>query len=377
MDGKSFNRVVVHRSSLKNNYLYIKEISGEDVVPVMAMVKADGYGHGMVEAARSFAQAGCDLFGVAELREGVLLRENGIKGTIYVTLGFDPMDAELFFIHNLVPVIYSLEGAAALDKKAEEVGCKIDVHIKIDTGMGRLGLLPVDFPSFYETVSAFGHLRIAGIMSHFPEADIADSGSTKSAIKEFEKLETFLLQKGEGICHIANSGAVLNFPDAKFDMVRAGIALYGYNPAGSEPVQRSASGKTLIPAMELKTKVLQVKSINAGTGVSYGHTHITTRETRLAVLPVGYEDGYSRLLSNRGRVLIRGHIAPVLGRVCMNMCMVDVTDIEGVKPGDEVVLLGVSGDNVIDADEIAGKIDSISYEVLCKIGNNNTREYRE
>jgi alanine racemase len=376
MDDRSFNRVIVRTAALENNFLYIKELAGEDV-PVMAMVKADGYGHGMVIAAKAFARAGCEIFGVAELREGVLLRRNGISGDIYVTIGFDPADVELFFSYNLKPVIYSLEGAAALDRQADILGVEVDVQIKLDTGMGRLGLLPEDFAVFQEEVAAYGNLRIAGIMSHFPESDLAGSSSTRSAIAKFERLCTQLSKESDGICHIANSGAVLNFPDAKFDMVRAGIALYGYNPAGPEPVQKTLSGRTLIPAMEMRSRVLQVKSMEAGTGISYGHTYVTKRKTRLAILPVGYEDGYSRQLSNSGRVLIRGQFAPVLGRVCMNMCMVDVTDIDGVQAGDEVVLIGRSGEYGIDADDIAGEINSISYEVLCKIGNNNNREYRE
>lgn len=375
MSDKSFNRIKIDCAKLENNYRIIRDCSGAKT-PLMAMVKADAYGHGMIKAAEAFGRAGCDIFGVAELREGVLLRKAGVRGEIYVTIGFDEADAELFFEHRLTPVIYSHASARALSTKATALGREIGVHVKVDTGMGRLGLPPDELPGFLDSVSHLSGVKISGIMSHFAESDNPQSQSARRAIETFSATCRVLKSKYSGICHIANSGGVLNFPDAHYDMVRAGIALYGYHPAGGNR-KVSRRGQNLLPAMTFHTRVLQVKTVPAGTGISYGHTYTTERSTRIATLPVGYEDGYSRLLSNRGQVLIRGQRAQVCGRICMNMCMVDVTHIDSVAPGDEVVLLGCQGKDKISADDIAAAMGSISYEVLCLLGNTNKKEYIE
>lgn len=342
----------------------------------MAMVKADGYGHGMVMAAKAFERAGCRTFGVAELREAVLLRQAGMRGDIYVTIGFAEEDAGLIFQYQLTPVIYSYAAAQALSTNAVALGQEIGVHVKIDSGMSRLGLFPAEMPMFLDAVSCLPGIKIAGIMSHFPESDNPASRSTADNFQLFAEACRELKNRFNGICHIANSGAVLNFPATYCDMVRCGIALYGYHPAGRvTPGDEKAAD--LLPVMSFTSRILQVKTLPAGTGVSYGHTFLTHKQSRIAVVPVGYEDGYSRILSNRGHVLVHGYPAPLLGRICMNMCMIDVKDIEGVQPGDEVVLLGRQGSGNITADDIAEKMGSISYEVLCLLGNNNQREYIE
>lgn len=375
MSDNSFNRIRIDCAKLENNYRVIKDFAGSRA-PVMAMVKAEAYGHGMIRAAEAFGRAGCDLFGVAELREGVSLRKAGVRGEIYVTIGFDAADAELFFQHQLTPVIYSHAAACALSTKATALGREIGVHVKVDTGMGRLGLHPEDLPGFFESLSNLDGVKIAGIMSHFAESDDPDSLSTRQAMQTFSATCRELKSNYSGICHIANSGGVLNFPDAYYDMVRAGIALYGYHPAGGNR-NVGQQGQGLLPAMTFHSRILQVKKVPAGIGISYGHTYKTQSPMRIATLPVGYEDGYSRLLSNRGQVLIRGQRAQVCGRICMNMCMVDVTHIDGAAPGDEVILLGCQGKETISADDIGAAIGSISYEVLCLLGNNNQKEYIE
>lgn len=372
MHDHSFNRIRIDLSGLESNYRLISSRAGLNI-PVMAMVKADGYGHGMVRAAQAFARCGCAVFGVAELREAVVLRQGGVGGDIYVTIGFDTDEVDALFEYQLTPVIYSHEAARALSAGALARGREIGVHIKVDTGMGRLGIFPAELPAFLDVLSGLEGLKISGVMSHFPESDDPESKSTKSALHAFSPPCRELQNRFSGICHIANSGAVLNFPEARCDMVRAGIALYGYHPAG-EGAARDMTD-LLVPAMSFYTRILQVKTFPAGTGISYGHTFRTKRVTRIAVIPVGYEDGYSRALSNKGQVLVHGQRAPVCGRICMNMCMVDVTDIKDPVPGDEVVLLGRQGIESISADDIARRIDSISYEVLCMLGNNNQREY--
>lgn len=371
MEPQSFNRVIVNLTALEDNFTIVQTLAGPDV-PVMAMVKADGYGHGMVEAARAFSRAGCSCFGVAELREGVALREANVEGEIYVTLGFSKKEVGYFFSHTLIPVIYDLSSARALEKEAKHRGCNIGVHIKIDTGMSRLGILPQEIDRFLAEIKGLESLRVTGLMSHFPESDIPASPSTERAISTFSGIASLSPSAGH-LCHIANSGAVLNFPGARFDMVRAGIALYGYDPAGKPAAGPHA--RMLRPAMSFISRIMQVKELPAGTGISYGHTFVTTRKTTVAVIPVGYEDGFSRHLSNRGTVLVGDRRASVLGRVCMNMSMIDVTDIPGVKVGDEVTLMGKKGSLEVDADDLATLIGSISYEVLCALGNNNQREY--
>ncbi len=269
-----------------------------------------------------------------------------------------------------------MSSARALSNRALQLGTQIDVHIKVDTGMGRLGVDTETLADFFDKIEELHGLNIGGIMSHFPESDDQDSASTLRGFGTFSKACGTLKNSFKGICHIANSGAVLNFPSTHGTMVRCGISLYGYNPAGKSVVNdQSSSG--LAPAMSFVSRVMQVKTVPEGTGISYGLTFVTDRETRLAVLPVGYEDGFSRILSNQGEVLIRGKRAPVRGRICMNLCMVDITDIGEVSVGDEVVFLGRQGDEEITADDIAEKMGSISYEVLCLLGNNNKRVYRE
>jgi alanine racemase len=375
MYDKSFNCIKINCTALQHNYAFIQKRAGAGI-PVMAMVKADAYGHGMVPAAKAFERAGCRAFGVAELREAVLLRQAGIQGSIYVTIGFAEEDAGLIFQYELIPVIYSYETAQALSAQAVALGQEIGVHLKVDSGMSRLGILPADIAPFINAVSGLQGVKIAGMMSHFSEADNPASPSTIKSFELFDSACRALKNRYSGICHIANSGAVLNFPDTYCDMVRAGIALYGYHPAGRvEPGDQTAA--SLMPAMSFSSRILQVKTLPAGTGISYGHTFRTEQQIRLAVVPVGYEDGYSRSLSNLGQVLVHGHLVPIRGRICMNMCMVDVSDLDGVGVGDEVVLLGRQGLESITADDIAEKMNSISYEVLCLLGNNNQREYIE
>jgi len=371
MKSRSFNTVEISRSALENNYRALeRRTKGETAI--MAMVKADAYGHGMLEAVEVFRASGCTVFGVAEMREAEILRQAGVSEDIFVTIGFACTDAELFFQHRLIPVIYDIGSAQSLADRAVAHGTTIGVHIKVDTGMGRLGILPEESIAFMEAVEKMAGLQIAGIMSHFPESDNPVSPSTLNGLRIFRGVCTELKKRYRTVCHIANSGAVLNFPDTHCDMVRAGIALYGYHPAGAESGGEEVG---LVPAMSFSSRVLQVKNLPAGSGISYGHTFKTKTDTKIAVIPVGYEDGYRRSLSNKGCVLVRGEYAPVVGRVCMNMCMVDVSRIEAVQPGDEVVLLGSQNEKRITADDLAVKGDTISYEILCNLGNSNNRQY--
>lgn len=365
----SFNRVSIDLTALCHNYRLLQEQAKE--AAFLAMVKADGYGHGMLECAHALAKAGCTVFGVAELPEAVSLRKSGISGAIYSMVGFNPADAHHFIESEITPVVYDLAGIEALSKAAEQAGRSIGVHVKVDTGMSRLGVQLDEIDELLTKIEQAPGIFLAGMASHFPCADDAASATTRQCHERFKEFQEHLPAGTSLVKHIANSGGTLYSPATREDMVRCGIALYGYYPEGRTQIP----GEGLRPVMSFSSRVVQVKTIPAGQGISYGHTYITTRPTKLAVLPVGYEDGFSRKLSNCGEVLLRGRRVPVRGRVCMNLCMVDITDIDGVCVGDEAVLLGRQGEETITADEIAGRIGTISYEVLCMIGNNNHREY--
>jgi alanine racemase len=365
----SFNRVVIELDALTHNFNLLKRQAGK--AEFLAMVKADGYGHGMIECACALQKCGCNTFGAAELREAVLLRQAGINGAIYSMVGFDEENADLFCDYDVIPVVYNVFSLQALSTAAVKNKKDIAVHVKVDCGMSRLGIRVEQVDEFVSTIKKLPGLKLGGIASHFPTSDDTGSSVTAECFNVFKSAQKSVGKTSPLITHIANSGAALYFPETHCDMVRCGIALYGYYPDGGE----GKGEDELRPVMSYTTRVLQVKDIPPGTGVSYGHTYITNRQTRLAVLPVGYEDGFSRQLTNQGEVLIRGRRAPIRGRVCMNLCMVDVTDIEGAAAGDEVVLLGKQGKDRITADEIASHIGTISYEVLCMIGNNNEREF--
>ncbi len=369
MIAPSFNRVVIDLNALKHNFALLRKTAGKSTF--LAMVKADAYGHGMVECAHLLEKDGCDTFGIAELGEAILLRQSGIEGAIYSMVGFASENVDSICYHDITPVVYNYKDLKVLSQAAVKHEKEIGVHLKIDCGMSRLGIMVDEVEKYVQRINELPGIRLAGVASHFPCADNIESSVTPDCFEIFRTAQQNINIKPILINHIANSGAILYFPETHCDMVRCGIALYGYYPDG----YRVRTEDGLRPVMSFRTQVVQVKDVPPGTGVSYGHTYITKKHERLAVLPVGYEDGYSRQLTNCGEVLIRGKRATVRGRVCMNLCMVDVTDIDGVEPGDEVILIGKQGEESITADEIASKIGTISYEVLCMIGNNNEREF--
>ncbi len=367
------NRVHIDLDALRNNFRALRDRLAPGV-EIMAMVKADAYGHGLIPCAQALWSAGARAFGVADVAEGMALRRAGVGGRILVLLGVRETELAEVVTGNLTPVIFDLDMARLLAEQARKSGVTISVHLKVDTGMGRLGIMPEEVALFVETLRTMKGLELAGFFSHFPVADGPDSSLTHLQGLEFSRIlqQCGRDQSKPSLVHIANSAAMLRYPDTHFDMVRPGISLYGCCPSGRNLF---IDPGCLAPVMSFKTQVLQVKDLPAGHGISYGHTAVTRRPTRLAVLPVGYHDGYSRKLSNRGKVLIHGQSAPVLGRVCMNACMVDVTDVAGVRAGDEVVLMGRQGELAISADQVAGWMETISYEVLCLFGGRNRKYY--
>ncbi|MEW6594012.1 MAG: alanine racemase [Thermodesulfobacteriota bacterium] len=373
MGTPSYNWVSVDLAALRHNYEALQKWVGP-AVRVMAVVKANAYGHGLVEAAKAFAAAGAVVFGVAELEEAVALREAGLHGEIVVLFGAPSAAADEVAQYDLSPVVFGVEPLAVLSQAAVKAQKKIRVHLKVDVGMGRLGVLPAEAPQVAAAICALPGLSLAGLLSHFPQADLAQ-GATQDQYQEFEKVRRAIaaLAPEAALAHIANSAGVLRFPEAHATMVRPGISLYGYYPSA---VSRQPE-VGLRPAMGFHTQAVQVKEVPAGYGVSYGHRFVTSRPSRLAVLPVGYDDGYLRSLTGKAQVLIRGQRAPVVGTICMNACMADVTGISGVDVGEPVVLMGGSGEAAIDADEIAGWMGTISYEVLCLFGSRNRHVYGE
>lgn len=378
MKALPFNRVEIDIAALQDNFKSIQLTVGQQV-RVMAVVKSDAYGHGLVACAQAIYLAGGRTFGVAEVWEGVALRRSGLQGEIVVLLGGSPESYDEIIKHTLTPVVYDVEFITGLSNAAAGKNTEVRVHLKVDVGMGRLGVLPAEVESYVSLIRRLPGISLSGLLSHFPVADeIGSAEKTQEQLSYFRSVLARLETKEAGsvVAHIANSAALMYFPDTRLDMVRPGISLYGYYPDASPARAKTAAPMLqLQPVMSFKTRVVQIKELGAGCGISYGHTFVTSRKSRIAVLPVGYADGYLRKLSNRAEVLIGGRRAPVCGRVCMNATMVDITDLPPAHTGDEVVLLGRQGDAVITADEIAKWMDTISYEVLCLFGTFNEKFY--
>jgi alanine racemase len=372
---KSFGRPTVAEidlGSLEFNYRQLQKRIPEGV-KLLAVVKADAYGHGAIPISRKLEKLGVAYLGVAISDEGVELRKGRVKAPILILGGIYKEGVDQVLQFDLTPVVFQKETLRLLTKAAERWKKKVKVHLKVDTGMGRLGVPLNLWPTFLKELKRFPKIEIEGILSHFSMTDEEESFTTHQW-REFQ--EAVALAKEMGISykflHIANSGTLITFPSYLGNLVRPGIMLYGAYP--------SLTFQDLIqlkPVMTLKTHIHFLKSVALGTRISYGGAFITKRESLIATLPIGYADGYSRHLSNQGEVLIRGKRASVIGRVCMDFIMVDVTEIPNVSLGDEVILMGKQGKEQITTEEIAKKIDSISYEVLCLIGKRVPRIYKE
>lgn len=366
---KRATQAVVDLGAIAYNISEIRKRIGKKR-DLMAVVKADGYGHGAVEVSRTALKHGANCLGVATPEEGQQLRDAGINVPILVLGLIQPEEAYKVADFGLEQTICSLDLAEELNQIAANSGTRVNIHIKIDTGMGRVGLDPNEALAFVKRVCRFKNLNLKGIFSHFSCADEIDKSFAKKQIEIFERLIRDIEASGIKIPqkHIANSAGILDLPESYFDLVRPGIMIYGLYP--SNEVSRSFKLK---PAMTFLTKVIFVKPVPPGCPISYGRAFITQKETTVATLPVGYADGYNRLLSGQGEVLIKGRRVPLMGRICMDMCMVDVSGIKDVRVGDEVILFGKG----LSVDEIARKIGTINYEVVCGIGKRVPRIYSD
>lgn len=377
MDRCDYYRVQanINLDAIRSNIRQIRNSIDKDT-NLMVIVKADAYGHGAVAISKALENGMVDAYGVAIIEEAIELRKAGIKKPILI-LGYTPMEQfDLVVSYDVMQTVYQYEMAKKLSEEAVKQNKTARIHIKIDTGMSRLG-----FSDSYETIKIIKQIAslegicIDGIFSHFAKADEADREISVKQINRFNEYIGLLEQEGIHIPirHFSNSAGMIEFPEAQYNMVRCGIVAYGVYP--SDEVNHNSLG--LIPAMELKSHVIFIKEVDAGTGISYGLTYITDKKTKVATIPVGYADGYSRNLSNVGKVIIRGQYAPIIGRICMDYFMVDVTDIKDVSQGDVVTLLGKEGDCIISVETLAQWSHSFPYEMMCTVGKRIPRVYNQ
>ena len=355
----------------KNVRSFVRHVGS--TVQVMAVVKANAYGHGAVPVARAALEAGATRLAVHRLTEGIELRQAGIEAPVLVMGYTPPTGADAFVQWNLTPSTITPEFAQALSASAAAQGKTMPVHVKVDTGMSRYGLLPAEVVPFLQAARALPGIRVEGLFTHFATADASDQTWVRQQIAEFDQVIAAIRNTGMDIpiIHAANSATTMKLPEAHYDAVRPGIAMYGMNPSSEwEPVFE------LYPALTLKSTVSRVRELPVGAGVSYGRTFVTNRPTAAALVPVGYGDGYHRILSNKGIVLVHGKRAPIIGRVCMDQFVIDVTGIPGVQQNDEVVLVGRQGAERVSAEEVGRLAGSINYEVTTGLLPRVVRKYR-
>ncbi len=371
--------VEIDGGALAANYQAIRKAlkrsarsSGGPVPEVLAVVKADAYGHGMQRAAEASVAEGAAFLGVSEPSEGVRLRELGFQVPILVFENLIAGAIPAVVQYGLTPTICDRATAEVLNRSARRVNRTVDVHVKIDTGMGRLGLWHETAVDAVIGIAAMSHLRVQGLYTHFPVAD-TDRRFTLGQIRAVKTLVRRLGENGLEIpyVHAANSMGVAGYADPVFNLVRPGLMLYGLYPS-----LRVKKTITLKPVMSVKARIIFVKDVPAGRGISYGHTFIAPRRMRVATLPIGYNDGYMRILSNQASVLVGGRRCRVLGRVTMDQMMVDVSRVSRCRAGDEAVIIGRQGASEVSADELAGHAGTINYEIVCSLGNRLPRVYR-
>ena len=354
-------------NALATNFHIVKERVGPDV-SVMAVVKANAYGHGAVECARRLEKEGADWFGVALPEEGIELRIAGVTKPILCLAGFWNGQATACLEHNLVPVVYRLDMIEAFDRAARDRGVVADVHVKIDTGMGRLGVRFDEVPEFAVALKSFPNIRVDGLMTHFAAADEPSCGPlTKDQIQRFENALAAFREHGfePTYHHLANSAGIFAQPTALGNMVRPGGVLYGLWRDILAPADRAENFQ---PVMSLHSRITLLKWVPQGETVGYGCTFEASRKTLVATIPIGYDDGYMRALSNRGHAIIRGVYATVIGRISMDLTLIDVTNVPGVELDDEVILMGHQGGLSITAEELGKTAGTLSYEITCGIG---------
>jgi len=369
---RSPNRVSIDLSALARNLHQVRTLVSENT-RIMGVVKADAYGHGILEVARSLEKNGVDCLGTAYLHEALGLRKGGLRLPIVILCGIlTREEAYEVFEKGLTPVLYDPAVVETLSQESVKLGKKARIYLKVDTGMGRLGIHHNDIGQFLQQIAPLRNLHIEGLTSHLATADEPESRFSEEQTKRFEK--AIFIGRSMGLDpplnNMANSAGIMCHEKSHFSMVRPGIMLYGGLPSPG-----FISPRPLIPVMHFRARVLQVRDLPGKTSISYGRTYHTEGPCRIAVVSAGYSDGLSRNLSNRGKVLIRGKKAAIIGAICMNLTICDVPCLKEVDPGDEVVFLGSQGGESIKGDDMARNAGTISYEVFCSIGRKNIREY--
>jgi alanine racemase len=364
----------IHIENLIGNFLSIRNFVGEHL-RFMAVVKANAYGHGAVECARALENVGVDWLGVALVEEALELRQSGISLPVLCFGGTWPGQEPDVIKHCITPVVLTHEMAARLNAAAEESGKDIDIHIKIDTGMGRVGTAVEHLDEFLDGLLKFHRLKIDGVMTHFAAADdLLAADFTASQIGRFNEAVQIIRSRGHEPrwLDMANSPGAVAFPNSRSNMVRIGGILYGL---GGDVLPEGMPAPALKPVMSIKTKIAFIKDVPSGTPIGYGRMFVTKRPSRIATIPIGYNDGYPRFLSNRSSVLIHGKRSPVCGRISMDWTTIDVTEVPEAKLGSEVVIIGTLGKEVVKAEDLALLAGTISYEITCGIGPRIPRYY--
>ncbi len=358
-------RAYLHPGRLTHNMQLLQRLVGGR--PLWPCIKANAYGHGAGIIAGHLLRLGYDTFGVADVEEAAALTDSGLKATFVVLSAMLPEHAEALVHYNCQPVVCTQEMLEDLEQEAKKQMKHISIHVKVDTGMGRIGISPGQVQDFLEHCRACPSLHVRSVMSHFPRADEADKTFSHFQIEIFKRVIEQSRSYGVEMFHMANSAAIFDLPESCFDAARPGIAIYGLPPSHSIKNQRV---NALQPVLEWKSRITFLKEVPAGTGLSYGHAFTTRQASLIATIPAGYGDGLSRNLSNNVDFLVGGRRCPQVGRITMDMSLVDVSALRGtVELGDEVVIIRVQGEERVTADELAGKLNTINYEIVTGISH--------
>ena len=379
----------INLKAFKHNLQNLKTITEPATVlgpatGIMAVIKADAYGHGAIPCAKAAVDSGVDYLGAGIIEEGIELRENGITEPILILGSIFPDEVADLVRHDLATILCTPHLAQALAKEAEKQGKTMNVHIKVDTGMNRLGVLPENLLPLIKTISNLRALKIEALSTHFSSADDEDTSITTQQIELFQKTLIDLQKAGvtmPALTHLANTSALLRFPESRSTMVRPGLILYGALPSPIlksvvEEICQKENLQNFQPVMQWKSKIIFLNPVQKGQPLSYSRKYFTQRDSLIATLPIGYADGLNRNLSNNMEVLIKGKRAPQVGTICMDMILIDVTEVPDVQMGDEVVIFGKQGEEEIQVEELAKKSNTIPYEILCNVGKRVPRVYK-
>ena len=375
-------RAEINLKAFKHNLQNLKTVLGSKT-DIMAVIKADAYGHGALPCAKAAIESGVGYLGAGVIEEGIELRKNGIKAPILILGGIFPDEVTDLVHHNLSTILHTSHLAEALSKGGKKQGKTVNIHIKVDTGMNRLGVLPENLLALTEKISSLPNLKIEALSTHFSSADDEDLTITNQQIELFKKALNKLKKTGiiPPLTHLANTSALFRFSESHSKMVRPGLILYGALPSPIlnpvvENFCRNENLENFEPVMQWKSRIILLKSVQKGQALSYSRKYFTQKDSRIATLPIGYADGLPRRLSNNMEVLVKGRRVPQVGTICMDMILIDVSKLPDVQIGDEVVIFGKQGEEVIQVEELAQKADTIPYEVLCNIGKRVPRTYQ-